>query len=227
MLRRISDNELFETGKAEGLILGLIRDCFEKKAALKMEIVGGLAEISISESEPGTSRIIVTLQGLTKTPDPFSSAAIGARLMAPLLGEIVQISLPYSQIHFTRCHGQSIADFFVRNLALGLCRPEAADLKTTTNREVSTFASKLGERYLQALMSLIDDEALSTRAFTDKLQMDSHFKIISFQSAILQSGARDLRQQYIAQQLPGGATAEDMKDQFTEIRARMIQHFEA
>ena len=227
MTLALTKDECLQSNGRSSELDALLLEVIETKASLDLVVEDEAVSLSVGPTQPAVKQVELEIRHLPS--DIFAPPLkVGARLLIPLLADIVRIRLPHHQIYSTRRHKRSAVDFFMRNLAHALCRNDSVAFHAVglaNSAPASSIHREIAKRYLWVLKTLIRDPLFESTEFLDHVYLNAHFPILTFQGKLLTTGANELRERLAPQKTQVYDVPVDLFQQFTDTRNQMMRHF--
>ncbi|TBX16178.1 hypothetical protein [Nioella sediminis] len=220
-------DDFFQADRKPAEFANMLGDCFARRGSLGVECRKDAFRVSLRASSNLGSGVKVA--GNWRGPDfestDFSHA--GTKLFLPFLFEISEINLSHAQI-FTLGHSyRSLADFFMRNLLLSLCRDEALDIDGSGQEIVDDGVVRNFQRqYFYIFKTLFPEPVLEkrhARESIDFMQANAYVPVMDFQNPLLRLGAEQLRATCLSRS--GQKSQEQLLKGLHQARQKMMAHF--
>lgn len=204
----------------------LLRTCIDSHGSLRTAITPDHVRLEVLDQADNAGKL--QLSGCWRSPDfrPDNTEGVAVRLILPFLFEITEMKLPHSQIYTLGHSYRPLANFFMRNLFMAICRNAPATYETKQVGEAVTQGVRdLQRQYFYILKSVFSEPALENRSADEAIEFilaNAYLPVLDFKSPLLQRGGQILRSA-----LPGRDTARTgrLKSQLLEARAKMLVHF--
>lgn len=223
----VTPNGFVSADKKPAQFEALLHDVLRHKRVLTARFEAGGIVLSAGRGDVGARGPV--LHGAWSTADlqGASFEAIGAKLFLPFLFTIGAVSLPHHQIHTFGHSYRSIADFFMRNLLLGIIRNEPIETRAEAVANL-TLSGALRNQYFFIIKAMIADPVLaerSARETVDYLRASTYVPVMRFENTLLRHGAESLRAE--RQRLANRKSEETLIEQLTAARRAMLVYLTA
>lgn len=206
----------------------LLHACFDTRGELRATIAPDHVRLEVLDQVNNAGKL--RLSGCWRAPDfqPDDLESLAAKLTLPFLFKIAAVGLPHSQIYTLGHDHRPLADFFMRNLFLAICRDVATTCETiTTAAAVAQGVSDFQRQYFSILKATFDEPALEQGSANDAIgfiQANAYLPILNFNNPLLQHGAQHLR--FILSKRGEHSRIGHLKSQVLEAREKMLVHFD-
>lgn len=224
---RIAPEAFFSAEEKPAEFEEILHDAIKGKRAITVQFEPDA--LSLSSRGLAGEQAGLVLRGAWSTADLQDAGFddIGTRLFLPFVFNIGVMSLRHDQI-FTFGHPyRSIADFFMRNLLLGITRN--ADLVCRPDKIVNRSAAQaLREQFFFILKAMMTEPALTRRGpreTIDYLRASLYVPVMHFENALLGQGAERLRAERLRRATP--RSDDELVARLNTARRAMLDHLTA
>lgn len=212
MSMTLTPSQFFEVGPHCEAFDALLFQATSQKSSLSLRFSASdveIAQAEVTDMKAARVHLAELPQVLLDQRTPNA-----AQVFYPLLGQVRSIDLPAGSIFALRTHTRAIADFWARNLFHALSSTTNVDYvhaDAVLRGDGLTPVAEFTKRYLWILRDAIPDSNLRRPDILEKVLLDFHFPIITYENEVFRSGMKALRRTNIATLEDQRLSLEDQK----------------